>query len=113
MTILRREYARLFERHQVKFEDIDANNLPGWDRDDNRTEAVLLRRAVATLPVEYREPLILQVLGGYSTAEIGQRLGLSRGAVMTRVFRARLKLRRILEDQPSAYATQSQPRRPA
>lgn len=96
LTILRREHARQFERHQPKFEDVDTDILPAWDRDDNRTEAVLLRRAIATLPIEYREPLVLQVLGGYSTAEIGHLLGLSRGAVMTRVFRAKRKLRHML-----------------
>ncbi len=104
ITILRREHARQFDRQQPKFEDLDTHSLAAWDNDDKRTEAVVLRRAIATLPIEYREPLVLQVLGGYSTAEIGDLLHLSRGAVMTRVFRARQKLRRILEDRPDRNA---------
>ena len=104
ITILRREHARQFERKQPNFEDVDTHSLVAWDNDDKRTEAVVLRRAIASLPIEYREPLILQVLGGYSTAEIGDLLDLSRGAVMTRVFRAKQKLRRILEDQPDPKA---------
>ena len=101
LTILRREHARQYERHQPRFEELDMDNLPGWDGDDKRPEAFLVRRAIAALPAEYREPLVLQVLGGYSTAEIGQLLGLTRGAVMTRVFRARQKLREVLDDQPA------------
>ncbi len=100
ITILRREHARQFERQRPKFEDVDSHSLAAWDNDDKRTEAVILRRAIAALPMEYREPLILQVLGGYSTGEIGDILELSRGAVMTRVFRAKQKLRHVLEEQP-------------
>lgn len=78
LTILRREHARRFERQQPKFEDVDPHSLVAWDNEDKRTEALVLRRAIASLPFEYREPLILQVLGGYSTAEIGDLLNLSR-----------------------------------
>jgi RNA polymerase sigma-70 factor, ECF subfamily len=45
------------------------------------------------LPLEYREPLVLQVLGGFSTEEIARELSLSSTAVLTRLFRARNKLR--------------------
>ena len=99
LAILRREHARQFGRYRPTFDDVETENLPAWDNDDKRAEAVVLRRAVARLPIEYREPLVLQVLGGYSTAEIGALLNLSRGAVMTRVFRAKHKLRRILEGE--------------
>ena len=100
LTILRREHARQFERYRPKFEEIEADALPCQNNHDLRTEAFILRRAISTLPLEYREPLLLQVLGGYSTAEIADMLGLSRGAVMTRVFRAKQKLRRRLGGSP-------------
>ena len=45
------------------------------------------------LPDEYREPLVLQVLGGFSTAEIAAELELTQPAVLTRLFRARNRLR--------------------
>ena len=38
------------------------------------------------------------MLGGYSCEEIGEIMDIKPGAVMTRVFRARKKLRAILED---------------
>ncbi len=37
----------------------------------------------------------MQVLGGFSTAEIATELSLSTAAVLTRLFRARNRLRRI------------------
>jgi RNA polymerase sigma-70 factor (ECF subfamily) len=95
-TILRREHARRFERYQPMFGDVAMETLPAWDGHDTSTEAFVLRRAILELEEDYREPLVLQILGGYSTAEVGQIMGLSRGAVMTRVFRAKQKLRRIL-----------------
>ena len=45
------------------------------------------------LPLTYREPLLLQVLGGFSCAEIAGMLGTTEGAVMTRLTRARQALR--------------------
>ena len=55
-----------------------------------------LRRALLQLEESYREPLVLQVLMGYSTEEIAQHMGLNVGAVLTRLFRARQQLRQIL-----------------
>jgi len=37
----------------------------------------------------------MQVLGGFSTEEIATQLKLSKSAVLTRLFRARNKLRKI------------------
>ena len=58
-------------------------------------------RALFKLPDEYREPLVLQVLMGYSTAEIAAQLGLSTAAVLTRLFRARRQLRAICGEDGS------------
>ncbi len=102
LTILRREHARQFERYQPTFDDVETDALAGVQSQDTRTEAFVLRRALANLPLEYREPLLLQVIGGYSTAEIGEMLNLSRGAVMTRVFRAKQKLRGVLNGTTEA-----------
>ena len=44
----------------------------------------------------------MQVLMGYSTNEIGELMGLRQGAVLTRLHRARLKLRDELEKEISA-----------
>lgn len=97
-TIFRREYARQFERKRLEIQDLDdLSELPSGNPGlDTSTEAFVLRRALAELPEEYREPLILQVLGGFSCDEIAQTMGLSSNAVMTRLFRARKQMRDLL-----------------
>jgi len=98
ITILRREHARQYERYAPSRDhDVDPDNLAASGA-DMTAETVTLRRAVANLAEEYREPLLLQNLGGYSCEEIAQFLGLSAGAVMTRLFRARQKLRAVLDE---------------
>ena len=46
-----------------------------------------------SLDPHYRKPLVLQALMGYSTDEIASHLGLTRSAVLSRLHRARQKLR--------------------
>jgi RNA polymerase sigma-70 factor, ECF subfamily len=53
-----------------------------------------MSEALHALPASYREPLLLQVLGGFSCEEIAKLMDLTPGAVMTRLSRARLTLRR-------------------
>jgi RNA polymerase sigma-70 factor (ECF subfamily) len=55
-----------------------------------------MREALFRLDDEYREPLVLQVMMGYSTKEIADQMGLQQGAVLTRLFRARARLRQEL-----------------
>jgi RNA polymerase sigma-70 factor, ECF subfamily len=95
-TIVRREHARLFERKRLEITDLDAvvaaeDSQLASDGD----ELVGLRLAMTQLPDEYRIPLVMQVLGGFSTQEIARELALSTPAVLTRLFRARNRLRRI------------------
>jgi len=96
MTILRRENARHFQRYRPEESDVDPDDVEAREPGCDPSEAFVLRRAIAALPEAYREPLLLQVLGGCTSYEIGERLGLSRGGVLTRVFRARQKLRTAL-----------------
>lgn len=96
-TIVKRENARRYERYQPDQEIIELDEIAVSGSYDTSTEAFVLRRALAKLPQIYREPLVLQVIGGYSIEEIAQQLGLSTGAVMTRIHRARQKLRHALQ----------------
>lgn len=101
ITILRREYARTFERKVPPITDID-NVVVAEESEltpEDRTERDLLRKAMVELEEKYREPLILQTVMGLSIAEIATQLDLTESAVMTRVFRAREKLKDKL--QPS------------
>ena len=95
LTIIRREYARSFERKRfvtVDVEELVAKEEPMLAAADDQ-ELMELRAAIFKLPGEYREPLVMQVLMGYSTAEIAAELELSNAAVLTRLFRARKQLR--------------------
>ena len=76
---------------------------PSW-RSDTRAEAFVMRRALAGLSNEYREPLLLQVIGGFSCKEIGQLLELNTNTVLTRLFRARKTLREQLADSDKREA---------
>jgi RNA polymerase sigma-70 factor (ECF subfamily) len=100
-TIVRRENARRFERIQPPESAMPTEELPAQHAqdDDTSTEAFVLRRALRALPNEYREPLILQVLHGYSQQEIAARLGLSAAGAGTRLFRARQRLRDALGER--------------
>ena len=98
ITILRREYARTFERKVPKFTDVDTVEVPA-DAElepDDRAEVQLIRRHIRKLPQKYREPLLLQVVMGYGCEEIAYQLGVSKSAVMTQLFRAREQLRERL-----------------
>ena len=100
LTIVRRENARYFERRRLETVDID--NLtasqaallaeqPDEDLND-------MRSALYALDDDYREPLVLQVLMGFSTNEIAEQMGLKQGAVLTRLHRARAKLKDAMDN---------------
>ena len=95
LTIVRRENARYFERRRLETVDID--NLTASQaailatRPDDALDD--MRQAIYALDDDYREPLVLQVLMGYSTNEIAEQMGLKQGAVLTRLHRARAKLK--------------------
>jgi RNA polymerase sigma-70 factor (ECF subfamily) len=106
LTIVRREHARLYERKRLELVSLDeALETPAGPKlaepDDN---LLTLRHAIMRLPIEYREPLVLQVLGGFSTEEIARELTLSSTAVLTRLFRARNKLRVLCGMTPAPDA---------
>jgi len=100
ITILRREFARTFERKVPKFTAIEDLEVPEDNElePDERLERQVLRRGIASLPFRYREPLLLQVVMGHSCAEISEQLGISKSAVMTQLFRAREMLKSRLQD---------------
>jgi RNA polymerase sigma-70 factor (ECF subfamily) len=101
LTIARRELARTFERRRLETVDIDTLAEPAADAVavNDPHEVLEMRRAILQLELIYREPLMLQVLFGYSTSEIAAQLQLSVPAVLTRLFRAREALRnRLVRD---------------
>lgn len=103
ITILRREHARLYERKTPQLVDVDEVDV-AEDREaltpEGAGEDALIRAAMLKLDVKYREPLLMQVLGGFSCEEIARELNISSAAVMTQLFRARQKLKAMLGGEP-------------
>ena len=100
ITILRRENARRFERKQFDTVDIDDVHIQDdTQQADGDLRDREFRRLLGGLSVEYREPLILQLIFGFSGEEIANQLGLNKNTVMTRLFRARNQLKDALEKQ--------------
>jgi RNA polymerase sigma-70 factor (ECF subfamily) len=101
LTIVRRENARYFERRRLETVDID--NLSAAQAamlaEAPNEELADMREAIFELDDDYREPLVLQVLMGYSTNEIAAMMGLKQGAVLTRLHRARHKLMDSMADE--------------
>lgn len=99
ITILRRENARRFERKQLDLVDIDDFEVSDsvTPSADQEIENHLLQRQILKLADEYREPLVLQVIGGFSGDEIAAILDLNKNTVMTRLFRARNQLKELLD----------------
>ncbi|GGJ01277.1 hypothetical protein GCM10007978_43620 [Shewanella hanedai] len=99
ITILRRENARRFERKQFNYSDVEQDSLEDHisSSSEEQAEQHLIRRQIAKLEIEYREPLLLQIIGGFSGEEIAGILELNRNTVMTRLFRARNQLKEVLE----------------
>ena len=101
LTIVRRENARHFERRRLETVDIDnltasQSALLAEAPDEELND---LREAIFELDDDYREPLVLQVLLGYSTIEIAEMMELNQGAVLTRLHRARSKLRDLTANE--------------
>lgn len=101
LTIVRRENARFFERKRLETVDIDdlTPAQTAMVADSENEDVRDVREAIYRLNDDYREPLVLQVLLGHSTKEIAELMGLKQGAVLTRLHRARLKLREVVMEQ--------------
>ncbi|MDB1123336.1 sigma-70 family RNA polymerase sigma factor [Vibrio algarum] len=98
ITILRRENARRFERKQLELVDIDDYGHEAKASDDPHHQQEWIQAQIMKLDTEYREPLFLQVVGGFSGEEIGNILELNKNTVMTRLFRARNQLKDMLDE---------------
>jgi len=106
-TILRNEHARLHERNQLAIDsDQELDELT--DKSEGTAfDAFEMRDMLAALPETYREPLMLQVIGGFGCAEIASMIGITVGAVMTRLTRARQAVRKLIDPKPLTRAKES------
>lgn len=89
-----RELDRAGSRNEVS-EDEEAVEIPSTV---DFTLGVEVRNLLEQLPTKFLEPLLLQTLVGMSCEEIAAVMGISTGAVMTRLTRARLALHALMND---------------
>lgn len=95
ISILRNEHARLYERKQFDYADEAPEELSLPALDDHASQYEM-ENLIGSLPLPLREPFLLQMLGGYSCAEIAAELKTSEGAIMVRLTRARKALQEAL-----------------
>ena len=79
------------ELHDAKDETLGPDNLL-LEKADHQ----LLHKAIASLPVEFREIVVLRELEGFSYKEISELADVPLGTVMSRLARGREQLRSIL-----------------
>jgi RNA polymerase sigma factor (sigma-70 family) len=85
-------------------DDEPVPEAPDWsEAPETRLEQSDLRDAledaIRALPVEYRAPLILRDIEGLSTAEAAEVMDLGEAAFKSRLHRARLAVRRVLDER--------------
>ena len=96
-TIARNEHARLHERKRLDIDpDVELDTIVSKSASDPAL-GIDVRRAFGLLPDAYREPLLLQVLGGLSSKEIAAAIDSTEEAVNMRLSRARKALKALLE----------------
>jgi RNA polymerase sigma-70 factor, ECF subfamily len=83
--------------------EMEKSQAPAWssgspERDLLRKRReTLLQRALSALPIDFREAMVLRDVNGRSYEEIAAVTGWELGTVRSRIFRAREKLRELLQ----------------
>jgi RNA polymerase sigma-70 factor (ECF subfamily) len=89
-----------------------AGGLPGPEEELTRAELrVAMAEAIAQLPDEARETLLLREVEGLRYAEIAEALGIPKGTVMSRLHYARKRLQELLGDagvHPDGFAAREE-----
>lgn len=106
MRKLRRR--RLISLSSIFSKTGDAGDAPAFDPADTqpladaefikRERQLAVRRAIASLPVNYRVPLVLRDIEGKTYEEIAAMLEVSEGTIKSRISRARDFLRQKLRE---------------
>lgn len=105
ITILRNEFYSEQRRRRREVEDADgiyAETLVAPAEQLSHPECRALQDALAKLPNEMREPLMLVTIGGFSYAEAAQACACELGTIKSRVNRARARLAAMLSVETPA-----------
>lgn len=89
---------RISSKDTVSYDQVEhlvPSRGPGHGRELELKD--LVERAMATLDMKLRIPLVLSVYGELDLAEIGQMMGIPEGTVKSRLFTARNRIREYLD----------------
>jgi RNA polymerase sigma factor (sigma-70 family) len=119
LTIVRRTAYSWLGKNRVPMlvsvDDLDAKEREEAERGGNtlgtesetpeaelisRADAARLESAIASLPLEFREALVLRDIQGLNYREISEVMATPIGTVMSRIARSRRRLIALLVDQP-------------
>ena len=92
----KRTLARFLSRDDASA-SVPEPGAEGDDEVDRRERRALVHRAIGSLPPKHRAVVVLRLIEGYSTEETAEMLGVAYGTVLSRLNRARNKLRTVLK----------------
>jgi RNA polymerase sigma-70 factor (ECF subfamily) len=104
------------ERHGPRFTELEEEEKTAQLEDTANDPYVLylrklereeIRQAINSLPILHREIVVLRDLEGFSYQEIATMLGCPAGTVMSRLGRARKKLRQVLGAKQTVNAARA------
>jgi RNA polymerase sigma-70 factor, ECF subfamily len=99
---LARDFLRRAKRSPVEPYETEDSYSTDIDQDDrlaDQIDAQQVLEGLQTLPVDYREALLLRFHEGLSVSEVAYALGLSLSAAKMRIHRGLLRLRQLLGNQ--------------
>jgi RNA polymerase sigma-70 factor (ECF subfamily) len=99
-TILRNLFRSEFRKRRREVEDVDGSyeaSLISAPAQDGRIALVEFRTALARLPADQREALVLVGASGFSYLEAAAICEIPAGTIKSRVHRARLRLSELLD----------------
>jgi len=107
LTLMHRHFlTQLRDQRQHLYEEYADEHAPAHDPQPQWQQRMDLERALAALPAAAREVLLLVCVEELSYEDAARVLELPVGTVMSRLSRARERLRKLMHDeQPAAGAT--------
>ena len=94
LNIYRNQYRRDTFLRLVPIQDNDTGQKYTPDM-ENRQELIATMHGINQLPPEQREALLSVVIGGLDYTQAAATLNIARGTLMSRIFRARQKLKQL------------------
>lgn len=103
-----RDLLRRRRRAPEPIEEVPERPRPGIGTEDVVGLRLELARALAQLPEEYRDAVLMHDLGALPYEEIAQATGVALGTVKSRISRGRRRLAELLEQPATAPASKDQ-----